>query len=167
MATSTAWALAGCLHVASPLGSCTDRDVRLASTLGELPVLQAHPDGTVLTDNYSGCDTDDGFPYAGRQYRPGLDRQAIHTFYATAAAKDGWQFHSENHPPAPGTLVVTGPGVCYTKQVDGTTAYLKVWYPSDLNPLDPAEPQASTELQAPVDLYGVEVTAAHDGEAGC
>ena len=64
-------------------------------------------------------------------------------------------------PRAPGTLVIAGPGVCYTRQVDGTTAYLLVWSPSDLNGPGPTEPQA------PADLYGVEITAAHDCEAWC
>jgi hypothetical protein len=153
--------LVGCGAGSSVFGGCTDRDVRLTGKLAELRVLDLHPGGATLTDSYADCDTDDGFAYAGRQYRSDLDRREVMTFYRIAAAADGWRFYGMQSKPSTGGLVVSAPGACYVKEVDGTGAYLKVWFPADLNVPDASGPQASS------DLYGVDVSASHDGAAWC
>ncbi len=60
----------------------------------------------------------------------------------------------ENARPVPAEgLVASGARLCFTKPLNDVIGYLSVWFPSDFgdNTAD----------------YGVEVTASHDGAAGC
>jgi hypothetical protein len=157
--------LAGCADL-SAFGGCTARDEHLATILARTSVLEAHPPSAASTEKYSHCDTDDGFAVAGQRYRTDLDRQDILTFYGKAAAADGWRpGESEapllTGPPPSANLVTTASAGCFTKEIDGTTAYLSVWFPSDVNVAGEAE------LRAPGDVYGVEFTGSHDGSAWC
>ncbi|WP_436528818.1 hypothetical protein [Actinoplanes sp. HUAS TT8] len=137
---------AGCADLVSAAGGCSERDERFVATLAGLPILAAHPDTATQVDASSRCDTDDGFAEAGRRYQTAMPRADVKSFYRSAATADGWQAD----PPG-----------CFSKTVDGATAYFKVWFPSDYNHLgDP-------ETQEPADVYGVEVTGSHDGEAWC
>jgi hypothetical protein len=148
------------LRSALSLGGCSDRDERFAVALAELPILSAHPDAATPKDRYSGCDTDDGFANAGQRYQTELDRESIMSFYRAAAAADGWQADGENPNPVPSAgLVVSAAAGCYRKEIDGTTAHLNVWFPSDLN--------IPGEIQEPKDVYGIDVTGSHDGHAWC
>jgi hypothetical protein len=149
----------GCSDLPS-FGGCTDRDEKLATVLAGLPILSAHPGTATPQDVYSGCDTDDGFAYAGRRFRTDLDREEIMAFYRDATADDGWRLDGENPDPVPsnGLVVSTAVG-CFSKEVDGTTAHLNLWFPSDLN--------IPGEIEEPEDVYGLDVTGSHDGAAWC
>ena len=116
----------GCGSGASVFGTCSDRDRQLATVLGRLAVIDAHPDGAVSITRYADCDNDDGFAYAGQQFRTSLNRSQILAFYRTAANNDAWHFDGDNPPPPTDGLAVTAAATCYTKQIDGTTAYLKI-----------------------------------------
>ncbi|MFI1992087.1 hypothetical protein [Actinoplanes sp. NPDC020271] len=150
----------GCSGPATALGGCSARDERFAVVLVDLPIMSVHPDAATTKDRYSGCDSDDGFAYAGQRYQTELDREAVMSFYRAAAAADGWQADGENPTPVPSAdLVVSAAAGCFRKDIDGTTAYLNVWYPSDLN--------IPGEVQEPADVYGIEVTGSYDGDAWC
>jgi len=153
-------ALQGCVSPGIRCG-CSDRDSAFSSTLAGLAILAEHPAGADPAETHAGCDDDDGFAYAGRTYHVSLARPGILAFYRRAAAADGWHFDGDNPPPPTAGLVVSGSAGCYSKQVDGTTAYLAIWFPDDL--LVPGEPAPAT----PYASYGVEVTASHDGGAWC
>jgi hypothetical protein len=154
--------LGGCNGVLSSLGGCSERDERFVATLANLPILSAHPDGVTPKGRDQGCDTDDGFAHAGQRYQTEMGREGIMSFYRAAAAADGWQAGGENPTPVPSSgLIVSGAAGCYHKEVEGTTAYLAVWFPSDFNV------SGVPELQEPKDVYGIEVTGSHDGDAWC
>ncbi|UQU66864.1 hypothetical protein COUCH_11590 [Couchioplanes caeruleus] len=144
----------------TPLIGCSNRDERLATVLAGLPIMSAHPDAATPKDRYSGCDTDDGFAYAGQRYQTGLSREDVMSFYRAAAAADGWHPEGGNPTPVPSAgLVVSAAAACFVKEVDGTTAYLIVNFPSDLN-----IPGVIEEAE---DLYGIDLTGSHDGDAWC
>lgn len=122
--------------------------------------MSAHPGPATPTDQYSGCDGDDGFAFAEQQYQTEVDRESIMSFYRAAAAADGWQADGENPTPVPSAgLVVSAAVGCFLREIDGTTAHLSVWFPRDLN--------VPGEAQEPEDVYGINVTASHDGDAWC
>ncbi|MEU4423894.1 hypothetical protein AB0F81_24960 [Actinoplanes sp. NPDC024001] len=151
LAVLTVAALSGCGLTELITYGCSDRDREFAGTLAGLPVLAAHPDGATEVGAGSGCDDDDGFAHAGRNYRSDLDRAAIQDFYRAAAEKDGWAAGGERTDAATS---------CFTREIDGTTAYLSIWYPSDFN-------DTPGLGDAPEDEYGLNVTASHDGDAWC
>ncbi|WP_328467442.1 hypothetical protein OHA21_49050 [Actinoplanes sp. NBC_00393] len=160
MAVVTAASLTACGSGSVFGGGCSHRDRAFAGDLNELAILGVHPDGAEGVGEGFGCDEDDGFAHAGRSYRSRLDRPGVQTFYRTAAEQDGWTWSGDG-PGVPSTgLVVSAARSCFTKEVDGTTAYLAVWFPSDFNDT-PGVPDA------PADEYGLEVTASHDGAAWC
>ncbi|MEU8663912.1 hypothetical protein [Actinoplanes philippinensis] len=143
-------------------GACTDRDEQFVSVLAELPILAVHPGDAELVDSETGCDNDSGFAHAGRQYRSGLAREAVMSFYRTAAPADGWRSDGEDPTPVPSdALVVSGAAACFSKEVDGATVHLSVWFPSDFNV--PGEPR----LQSPTDVFGLAANGSHDGAAWC
>lgn len=139
---------------------CSDRDRGFAVELRQLPILAVHPDDARLVDETSGCDDDDGFAHAGRIYRSALTRTQVVAFYRTAAERDGWQWAGDPVPAPSAGLLVSAARSCLTREVDGTTAHLSVWFPSDFNGLE-------GEPDAPADEYGLEITASHDGDAWC
>jgi hypothetical protein len=154
--------LAGC-EGSSDYG-CTARDKQLVTILARTSILEARPPSAASTDKYSTCDPEDGYAIAGQRYRTDLKRQDILTFYSEAATADGWR-PDESEPlltgPPPAGLVTTASTTCFTKEIDETTAYLSVSFPSDHNIA------GVPELQAPPDVYRVEVTGSHDSFAGC
>ncbi len=138
----------------TPLIGCDASDERLAVILADLPIMAAHPDTAMPRDQYSGCDTDDGFAYAGQRYQTGLDRESIMSFYRAAAAADGWHADGENPTPVPTAgLVVSAAAGSFHKEIDGITAYLEVDFPSDLN--------LPGVIQEPKDLYGIDLSGSH------
>lgn len=150
IAATGVWALSGGLY------GCTRADEELAPTLASLSVLDAHPSRTQPEDErYSGCDEDDGFAYAGQNYRLTISRADVLAFYRQAAAEDGWRLEGADPAPspAPDGLAIDTSALCFEKPVAGTTAHLSVWFPGDLGD-SPHE-------------YGLEVTASHDGSAWC
>jgi hypothetical protein len=155
--------LAGCAG-SSSFDGCTARDEQLETVLAKTPILEAHPPSAASTDKYSECDLEDGYASAGQRYRTDMERQDILTFYSKAATADGWR-PDESEPlltgPPPAGLVTTASAACFTKEIDGTSAYLSVSFPSDLNIA------GVPELQAPPDVYSVEVTGSHDRFAWC
>ncbi|MEU8609081.1 hypothetical protein AB0C29_13865 [Actinoplanes sp. NPDC048791] len=151
----------GCAGLISALPGCSDRNERFAATLANLPILMTHPDGATPTGSESGCDVDSGFASAGRQYRAEMSREGILSFYRTAAADDGWQAVDNPTPAPPKGLVIDGDVGCFQKEIDGTTARLDVWFPSDFNAL------YGPELQEPEGAYGIDVYGSHDDDAEC
>lgn len=57
--------------------------------------------------------------------------------------------------------MISGAVKCFRKEIGGTTAHLAVWFPSDFNI------SADPGLHAAKDVYGLDVTAASDGQAFC
>ena len=144
----------------TPIIGCSTRDERLAVILADLPIMAAHPDAATPKDRYSGCDRDDGFAYAGQRYQTESTRESVMSFYRAAAAADGWHADGENPNPVPTAgLIVSASAACFHKEVDGITAYLSVNFPSDLN--------VPGGIQEPRDLYGIDLSGAHDGAAWC
>jgi hypothetical protein len=122
--------------------------------------MSARPNTAAPQERYSGCDMDDGFAYAGRRYQIELDREYVLSFYRSAAIADQWQAEGGNLTPVPSVGLVASAAVgCFHKQIDGPVAYLRVWFPSDLNVPD--------ATQEPEDLYGIDLTGSHDGDAFC
>ncbi|WP_329019365.1 hypothetical protein [Streptomyces sp. NBC_01601] len=149
-AATGVWALSGGLY------GCTRADEELAPTLASSSILDTHPSQTQMEhERYSGCDEDDGFAYAGQHYRLTVSRASVLTFYRKAAAEDGWRLKgaTPSPSPAPGSLAIDTSALCFEKPVEGTTAHLAVWFPSDLGDSS--------------DDYGLEIIASHDGTAWC
>lgn len=67
----------GCAGLPSSFRGCSDRDERFATTLADLPILTAHPDGATPMSNESGCDTDDRYAYASQRYQTANSDQPI------------------------------------------------------------------------------------------
>src|SRR4051794_3948515 len=151
-----------------PAFGCTDRDEKFAPTLQKLSIFKAYPNHGIELDTYLGCDSDDGSAYAGQYYLVPLGRNAVLDFYRGAAKKEGWRFESDYPSPAADQAQVTSARTsCYSKAIDGTTAYLRIWFPGDLGDTKGApvpSPATGTSSQS---VYGVEVRASHDQEASC
>lgn len=153
--------------VSLPGYGCSGRDEKFAPTLLKLGIFQAYPNRVAELDSYSGCDPDDGFAYAGKRYLVPLGRKEILDFYRVAAKKEDWRFDSDRASPASEALVTSAGGSCYSKAVDGTTAYLRIWFPGDLGDTAGAAASSPATGTSPQSLYGVEITASHDHEAWC
>jgi hypothetical protein len=96
---------------------CTSEEEDLILVLAAQEILTAQPQKAVAHDSYTGCFQDDPFPYAGRFYEfPGAQEKYA-SFYATAAKADGWR------PVATEELSTD---ICYTKKIEGATAFLWV-----------------------------------------
>ncbi|WP_133878560.1 hypothetical protein [Paractinoplanes brasiliensis] len=139
---------------------CSQRDRNYSVTLDDATILTVHPPGAEEVGAYSGCDDDDGFAYAGREFRSTLTRDEIIEFHRRAATEDGWQWQGDGTPIPSSGLVTSAAATCLTKQIDGATAYFSVWFPSDFNGLPDQE-------AAPTDEYGLSLTGSHDGAAWC
>ncbi|MEU8231049.1 hypothetical protein AB0C12_15755 [Actinoplanes sp. NPDC048967] len=151
----------GCAGLLSALPGCSDRNERFAATLADLPILRTHPDGATSADSESGCDIDGGFAFAGQQYRTEMNRESIMSFYRAAATTDGWRA-DDNPTPAPST----GPGVsaiggCFLKKIDGSTARLIIWFPSNRDVPDAAD------FGRPGGAYGIDVSGRYDDDGEC
>lgn len=158
--------LAGCVFLADTFLGCTDRDERLAGDLAKLAILdQRPPDAVPVEERYSGCDTDDGFAYAGQRYRSDLKHDQIIAFYQQAVPRDGWALSAKNPPPRTDGLVVTSARLCFDKDINGITAHLSLSFPSDLNL--PADAAGLPPSPSPHDVFGLDLTASHDGSAWC
>ncbi|GAB2604706.1 hypothetical protein Aab01nite_78440 [Paractinoplanes abujensis] len=139
---------------------CSQRDRNFSVTLDDAAILTVHPAQAEEIGAGSGCDDDDGFAHASRDYRSPLSRDEIITFHREAAAADGWQWQGDGSPRAGDGLIVSAAATCLTKEIDGTTVYLSVWFPSDFNGLPGQQPE-------PEDVYGLTLTGSHDGGAWC
>lgn len=154
--------------VAVPAYGCSDRDERFAPTLQKLSIFKAYPNHVVELDSYSGCDPDDGFAYAGKKYLVPLERKEVLGFYHVTAQEEDWRFDSAHASPAADQALVTSAGgSCYSKAVDGTTAYLRIWFPGDLGDTEGAGVPSPATGRSSQSVYGVEVTASHDHDAWC
>ncbi|MFF8957921.1 hypothetical protein [Streptomyces sp. NPDC014894] len=115
---------AALLVVALPAGyflvsyGCGDREDRLAAALAGDPVLDAVPDGAGKREEYRSCDDDDLFVSVGESFSYGDSRAVVLGHYREAARANGWRPHtSSGGKPVPD---------CFTKRLDGTTAYFDV-----------------------------------------
>jgi hypothetical protein len=160
-------ALPAC-SVSVPAFGCSDRDEEFAPTLQKLSIFKVYPNRVVELDSYSGCDSDDGFAYAGQYYLVSLGRNEVLDFYRVAATKDDWRLDSDDASPAADQAPVTSAGrSCYTKAVEGTTTYLRIWFPGDLGDTKGAPAPSPATGRSSQSIYGVEVRASHDHEAWC
>ncbi|MEW1913121.1 hypothetical protein AB0442_32630 [Kitasatospora sp. NPDC085895] len=134
------WALDGGLY------GCTFADRRLQDPMAdEVAALGtpggARPDGEQYTD----CDDDDRFAVAGRGYAEPARRSDVVQHYRAAAARNGWQ-PAPPDPDEPAWRTDPGGeriGLCFTKQVGGTTAHLAVSWAFDGRPGYTVEARAS------------------------
>jgi len=140
-----------------PAFGCSDRDVKFAPTLKQLSIFEAHPDHVVELNSYSGCDPDDGAAYIDQFYLAPLGRAEVLDFYRVAAEKEDWRFDTDSGARSS----------CYSKAVDGTTAYLRIWFPGDLGDAKGAPVPSPAVGASSQSVYEVEVRASHDGEASC
>lgn len=133
LAGFTWWALDGGLY------GCTPRDVGFSDVLVRESALDLPPPGAAASGApYSGCDDDEGFAYAGQSYLSATSPRAVLDHYRTATADLGW----------------TPDGArCFTREIDGVTAYLSVWF----------RPEAGERTP---DFF-IEIRAGRDEEAWC
>ncbi|GGZ14479.1 hypothetical protein GCM10010387_03240 [Streptomyces inusitatus] len=131
--------LAALVVVAAPAGyfvlvyGCGEREDRLAAALAEDPALNAAPDGARKGESYRECDDDDLFVSVGAEFsHEGSSKDPL-ARHREAARAGGWR-PSGGDPD------------CYTKRLDGTTAYLSVDAPS----------AAKVELSITADRQGSE-----------
>ncbi|MBL7261126.1 hypothetical protein [Paractinoplanes lichenicola] len=139
---------------------CSQRDRNFSVTLDDSAILTVHPAQAQEISAGSGCDDDDGFAHAGREFRSTLTRDEIIKFHRDAATADGWQWQGDGTPIPSDGLAVSAAATCLTKEIDGTTVYLSVWFPSDFNGLPDQKPE-------PEDVYGLSLRGSHDGAAWC
>ncbi|GAA2796715.1 hypothetical protein RMN57_35715 [Kitasatospora sp. CM 4170] len=131
---------------------CTLRDARLADELAEDPILNdARPGTTRAGDAYSGCDGDDGFAYAGREFGHPGSREDVIASVRSAAAGNGWL---PEKPDAPASR-----SLCFTRTRDGLTVHLSLSF---------ADAAAAGGVRSvPAGEHTLELTASHDGAAWC
>ncbi|MGW3678384.1 hypothetical protein [Streptomyces prasinus] len=122
-------AVAGLLMVGLPAVyflttyGCGGAEDRLAGAMAREAVLGTAPDGADRASRYQECDDDDRFVTAGTRYRYDGPPQAALLYYREAARADGWRPRTtDGDEAAP---------LCFTKPVDGTTAYLSVGSPEE------------------------------------
>ncbi|NYH92827.1 hypothetical protein [Actinopolymorpha rutila] len=97
-----------------PLYGCDERENRFGYRLDALPVLELHPPGATLEDEYSGCDDDDLYATAGRKYHTTGTAAETKAFYRHALPAAGWRLDTH--------LLAKTNRMCFTKSVDGTAA---------------------------------------------
>lgn len=101
---------------------CGGEEDRLGEALAGDAVLDDEPDGAGAGEAYDGCDDDDLFVVAGKSYTydegQGRGRESdvvVHesvlAHYRDAAQAHGWRYRSSG---------------CFSKSIDGTTAYLTI-----------------------------------------
>ncbi|MEU3144012.1 MULTISPECIES: hypothetical protein [unclassified Streptomyces] len=99
---------------------CGEGEDRPAEALADETVLGTAPDGADRASRYQECD-DDRFVVVGTRYRYGGSPKTAVRHYREAAQADSWRPRTTD-----GGETVPG---CFTKSVDGTTAYLGVESP--------------------------------------
>nr|WSZ97443.1 hypothetical protein OH820_18875 [Streptomyces sp. NBC_00857] len=97
---------------------CGEAETRLAEAMAADPVLDAGPGDASKGELYKECDDDDLFVSVGTEYPYSAPRQNNPGHYIEAAQAKGWQslVRSEDDSLPE----------CFTKRIDGTTAYLTV-----------------------------------------
>lgn len=117
-------AVLGLVVVGAPVGyflvayGCGTEEERLGEALARDPVLDDGPDGAEVRESYQECDDDDLFVAAGKVYGyEGESRESVLVHYRGAAQAHGWLLH--------------GAGDCFSKEIDGTVAYLSIEGPAD------------------------------------
>ncbi|MDX3135366.1 hypothetical protein PV367_37505 [Streptomyces europaeiscabiei] len=106
---------------------CGDAEDRLGEALAGDAVLDDEPDGAGAGEAYDGCDDDDLFVVAGKSYTYDegqgrgresdvLVHESVLAHYRDAAQANGWRYRSSG---------------CFSKSIDGTTAYLTIDGPAD------------------------------------
>lgn len=95
---------------------CRAEEESLGEALAAESVLDAPPEGAGERESYQECDDDDLFVVAGKSYAYGGSRNGALAHYRDAARAAGWRGHAED---------------CFTRRIDGTTAYLTVEGPAD------------------------------------
>lgn len=111
---------------------CTGRDRRIAATLNTLAALDLHPPGaTLATDGAGhGCTDSTFMPYASRWYHTTSPLTEVTAYYRHALPAAGWTLihKGDIHP---GQRAFRGERMCYSRPVDGVTAYLSVGFPGE------------------------------------
>ncbi|GAB3179490.1 hypothetical protein GCM10027162_32060 [Streptomyces incanus] len=102
---------------------CGGAEDRLAEAMADEAVLGTAPEGADRASHDQECDDDDLFVTVGTQYRYDGSPKTALRHYREAARADGWR-------PRATAGGETVPG-CFTKAVDGTTAYLTVEGPEE------------------------------------
>lgn len=112
----------GATLVVSPAGyvlfeyGCGDSEEDLGEALAADAVLDVAPDGAGEKESYESCDDDDLFVVAGHSYTYDGTHEAALAHYREAAQAGGWRQRE---------------GDCFSKEIDGTDAYLTVDGPAD------------------------------------
>lgn len=97
---------------------CGEEEDRLAAAMAGEPVLGTAPEGADRASRYQECDDDDRFVTVGTQHQYAGSPKTALRHYREAAQADSWRPRTTaDGEPVPG---------CFTKAVDGTTAYLTV-----------------------------------------
>jgi hypothetical protein len=155
--------LAGC-GVATLFAGCSERDEHLADVINQDAILAVHPTAATQVRAYADCDNDDGFAFAGREFRTDLarERSNIVVFYQQAGPKAGWTVTLQS-PPARLDAPVVSPGFeCYSRQIDGVAVHLLMSFPSDFN-----NSSTSDSQQYPADTFVIELRGSHASDVGC
>ncbi|MEF9903409.1 hypothetical protein [Streptomyces sp. P9-A2] len=117
-------AVAGLLLVGLPavyfltVYGCGEEEDRLAEAMAGEAVLGTPPKGADRASRYQECDDDSRFVIVGTQYQYAGSPKTALRHYREAARADSWRLRTT----ADGEKVPD----CFTKPVDGTTAYLSV-----------------------------------------
>ncbi|MFJ3791412.1 hypothetical protein [Kitasatospora sp. NPDC090091] len=121
------WVLDGGIY------GCTFADAALQDPMAsQVRTLGAPQEAQTDGESYTGCDDDDHFAYFGQSYAAPAQRADVVAHYRAAAARNGWL----PAPPAPDEPAwrhdPSGErlGLCFTKQVNGTTSHLAVSWAS-------------------------------------
>ncbi|MFC5850895.1 hypothetical protein ACFPZI_03285 [Streptomyces chlorus] len=97
---------------------CGGEEDRLAEAMAGEAVLGTAPEGADRASRYQGCDDDDLFVTVGTQYQyAGSPKTALRHYREAAQADSWWPRTTADGEKLP---------ECFTKPVDGTTAYLSV-----------------------------------------
>ncbi|WP_327681064.1 hypothetical protein [Kitasatospora sp. NBC_00458] len=138
------WALNGGIY------GCTFADAALQDPMASQVRTLGTPQGSQADgESYTGCDDDDRFAYFAQGYTAPAPRADVVAHYRAATARNDWL----PAPPEPDEPAwrqdPTGErlGLCFTKQVDGTTSHLAVSWTSA--------------------GYTVEARASHSGDSWC
>lgn len=135
--------------------ACDERDEALAKRLSELPELSLRPPSAQPQDEvYRECSFLDGYAWAEQEFESTAGPADVLAFYRKELPAAGWA-----PVPTPAEEEEYGPvrpeGItCFSRQVDGATAYLLLYFPEE-------DGRNTT-------MYWLEVSATHaDPDLGC